>query len=420
MGQNCKQSHCRDSCRTRRKEGIQISCEILIFSQVLLSPIEHIIAKGNGWNIDEHHAVLVRCTDTSELILITKEGLFIPGPYQEVIKAQDKIILEEYEVCIIKNQQGQFSYKHGNKPEDRAFFVPPFHELVYLTWSNPIVISRVAKVKEEPSPFRQVSRFDLRPSFMNYEFIARTVDNVELAIAITFFWRILDVEAMILKSADTPGDVCTHARSVIIQAVANYKLLDFLTSFNEIIVKHILKNEDNFYTERGVELLNVEVMKFSCVDSNTNKVLQEIIQETTERLKALEKQRSNNEVAQAKVEGQIIEEETRAKLEMVKIQAQIQQEKENAELVDLKKDHEKRQARIEGEAEAAKIMAFLNSLGNIISEEKKIELFYLLRRVDAIEAVSKGNATLYYTPNDVNLSIESLAASHVKQVPQIQ
>ena len=38
-------------------------------------------------------------------------------------------------------------------------------------------------------------------------------------------------------------------------------------------------------------------MKFPCVDSNTNKVLQEIIQETTERLKALEKQRNNNEVA---------------------------------------------------------------------------------------------------------------------------
>jgi regulator of protease activity HflC (stomatin/prohibitin superfamily) len=368
-----------------------------------------VIKKGHGWNIDEHNAVLVRCTDTSELILVTKEGLFIPGPYQEVVKEQNKIILEEYEVCIIKNEQGQFSYRNGSKTEERAFFVPPFHELISLNWTNPVVLSRVAKVKTEPEPFRSVSRFDLRPSFMNYEFIARTVDNVELAIAITFFWRILDVEAMILKSADTPGDVCTHARSVIIQAVANYKLLDFLTSFNEIIVKHILSSNDPFYIERGVELLNVEVMKFSCVDVNTNKVLQEIIQETTERLKALEKQRSNNEVAQAKVEGQIIEEETRAKLEMVKIQAQIEQEKENGQLVDLKKDHEKRQARIEGEAEAAKIVAFINSLGDLITEEKKLELFYLLRRVDAIEAVSGGNATLYYTPNDVNLSIESLA-----------
>jgi hypothetical protein len=72
--------------------------------------------------------------------------------------------------------------------------------------------------------------------------------------------------------------------------------LDFLSAFNAIVTKHILQSGDRFYDERGVELLNVEVMKFHCVDKNTDRVLQEIIQETTERLKALEKQRSENEV----------------------------------------------------------------------------------------------------------------------------
>jgi hypothetical protein len=93
-----------------------------------------------------------------------------------------------------------------------------------VTRSNPVVVSRVAMDTTPPPTHKMVSRFDLRPSFMNYEFIARTTDNVELAISITFFWRIIDVEAMILKTADTPGDICTHARSIIIQAVAGYKV----------------------------------------------------------------------------------------------------------------------------------------------------------------------------------------------------
>eukprot|EP01117_Protostelium_nocturnum_P012577 TRINITY_DN4629_c0_g1_i1.p1 TRINITY_DN4629_c0_g1~~TRINITY_DN4629_c0_g1_i1.p1 ORF type:complete len:265 (-),score=80.26 TRINITY_DN4629_c0_g1_i1:65-859(-) len=243
---------------------------------------------------------------------------------------------------------------------------------------------------------------------MNYEFIARTVDNVELAIAITFFWRIIDVEAMILKSADTPGDICTHARSVIIQAVAGYKLLDFLTAFNAIVTKHILGSNDKFYDERGVELLNVEVMKFHCVDKDTDSILQEIIQETTERLKALEKQKSDNEVNEARIDGEIAVEKARAQLEMLRIQASVEQEKANKELVVLKKQHEKEEAIIEGGAEAGKIIAFLETLGTEAPAEVKMELYSMLRRLDAIKAVSSGNASLYYTPNDVNLSINSL------------
>jgi len=36
----------------------------------------------------------------------------------------------------------------------------------------------------------------------------------------------------------------------------------------------------------------------------------------------------------------------------------------------------------------------------------KISLWKILRKEDALKAVSSGNASLYFTPNDVNLSIE--------------
>jgi hypothetical protein len=80
-----------------------------------------------------------------------------------------------------------------------------------------------------------------------FDFEARTKDNVELKLGLTFFWRILDVQTMlavtgtmlhfhfyiidqiefilfiVLKfvcSDDSSGDVCSHARSLIIQAVS--------------------------------------------------------------------------------------------------------------------------------------------------------------------------------------------------------
>merc|ERR1712146_852076 len=72
---------------------------------------------------------------------------------------------------------------------------------------------------------------------MQYEFTCRTVDNVELVVDVSFYWAIIDIQKMIMCTADAPGDICTHARSKIIQSVSNKTLMEFLKDFNEIIRK---------------------------------------------------------------------------------------------------------------------------------------------------------------------------------------
>merc|ERR1719399_958238 len=72
---------------------------------------------------------------------------------------------------------------------------------------------------------------------MQYEFTCRTVDNVELVVDVSFYWAIVDIQKMIMCTADAPGDICTHARSKIIQSVSNKTLMEFLKDFNEIIRK---------------------------------------------------------------------------------------------------------------------------------------------------------------------------------------
>ena len=329
-------------------------------------------------NIDEHHAVLVRNEDTGSLLLHTEHGLFFPGPYQDIVEVQSKIILEEYQTVVYKDATGKFHYVSGNS-EMRNFFLPPFCELIRQSWSTDL--------RKEHSSCEEIWKFDKRPSYMNYEFNCRTVDNVELIIDVSFFWAIIDVKLLLEKTADAPGDTCTHARSRIIQEVSKIKLMEFLERFNEVIRDSVIG--DSFYEERGVLLHSVEVLKFVCASTATDEILQEIIKETADRLKKKERQKGENEVALSRLGGE------------------IEEEKMKKELIELKKSHLKIESRIEGEAEANKLTAFIQNCsgdGNM-SMDQAMKMYLTLRKLDSITTLSSGNSTLYVTPSDVNLSV---------------
>jgi regulator of protease activity HflC (stomatin/prohibitin superfamily) len=234
----------------------------------------------------------------------------------------------------------------------------------------------------------RLTHLDLRPKFMWYEFEARTHDNVELLIGITFFWQIVDVERMLRVTDDTPGDLCSHARSDILQAVSQVPLERFLAAFNEIIGAAVLGEADPFYAERGVMLHAVEVRSVACKDAATQQVLQEIIQETTNRLNRLQQQASANEVRLHEMRGAIEAEALRG------------------ELMEVRRAVQQAEARIAGSAEGERVRALLEGLGNDLPPEAKLAIFQTLRKQDALTALSNGNARLYFTPEDVDLRIE--------------
>merc|ERR1712226_1456345 len=86
---------------------------------------------------------------------------------------------------------------------------------------------------------------------------------------------------------------------------------------------------DEFYNERGVELKSMELTKFDCVDAKTSQILQQIIQETTNRINQLQAQESENEVKAAKLRADINIENQRKEL----IQAQAENARLEAEMV---------------------------------------------------------------------------------------
>jgi len=166
-------------------------------------------------------------------------------------------------------------------------------------------------------------------------------------------------------------------------------------SFNGIVAESFRNVErDEFFSDRGVELQSMEVTSFSCADTRTGEILQEIIQETTNRMNRLSQAESENEV------------------NLFRTQGQIEQEKLNTELLEIQYQHSQTEARVSGQSEADKVSAFLNGLTATVPKlEERMSMWQTLRKTDALSVIASGGASLYYTPNDVNLSIETKGSS---------
>merc|ERR1712061_985943 len=128
----------------------------------------------------------------------------------------------------------------------------------------------------------------------------------------------------------------------------------FMARFNEI-VRGATTSDDAFYTERGVVVHNIEVTRYECVDKQTSKVLQEIIQETTNRINRMQQQQSQNDVLKEKMAGDIAI------------------EKQRAELIKTKGDNDRLQAYAEGEANgltlAKSAATFISVLGEVLPDD---------------------------------------------------
>ena len=82
-----------------------------------------------------------------------------------------------------------------------------------------------------------------------------------------------------------------------------------------------------------------------------------------------------------------------------------------ADLLKVLQNHKLMEAQNEGEAEAERVKAFLTATeGAVTNLDTRVGLWNVLRKQDALKAVSSGPARLYFTPSDVNLSIETKEA----------
>merc|ERR1712232_1014771 len=171
--------------------------------------------------------------------------------------------------------------------------------------------------------------------------------------------------------------------------VARVTLKEFMDDLN-VISNKVYTEDQTFYQSRGVKVHSLEVTGYQCAEASTSEVLQQIIAETTNRMNRLSQQESQNEV------------------KIFEMQGQIEQEKLNGKLLEIQHEHARNESLVRGKAEAEQVAAFLHGVAEEIPKlEDRIAAWQTLRRTDALDVVSKGGAALYYTPSDVNLSIDT-------------
>jgi regulator of protease activity HflC (stomatin/prohibitin superfamily) len=233
-------------------------------------------------------------------------------------------------------------------------------------------------------------------SFYQYE--VRTSDNVRLQLEGTIFWRIEEVRKMLEMTSDPEGDIWTRCRSTLIGAISNVSLGVFMTSFNDIVIDAFeRRKDDTFYSDRGLELISMEMTNYAPVDEHTRSTLQAIIRQTVKRINELQKQQSANDVAKEKLAADIGLENNRTVL--------IEYQSKNDELV------AQTAGAIDGGKTANSISSFLDGLNKSITDPTaRIDLFKhqkLLQSAQVdVEQLSSGKASLYLAPTDMELRLQ--------------
>merc|ERR1719473_540686 len=231
--------------------------------------------------------------------------------------------------------------------------------------------------------------------FFSYE--VRTSDNVELNLEGTIFWQVSNVPLMINVTSDPEGDVWHHARSALIQAVSQSTLQVFMKSFNNITMEAFNKQAtDGFYSGRGVHLSSMEPTKFETTDAATKDILQKIIQESTNRVNRLQKQKGENEV------------------KLAELQAEIQLEQKKTEFIQTQAANKKLEAKMAGEASGMTLMraadSFIGGLNETVDNvTARVDLYKLHETLKGhnqdIKNMASGQAELFLTPSNVNLKL---------------
>eukprot|EP00931_Biecheleriopsis_adriatica_P073810 TRINITY_DN48024_c0_g1_i1.p1 TRINITY_DN48024_c0_g1~~TRINITY_DN48024_c0_g1_i1.p1 ORF type:complete len:683 (-),score=155.41 TRINITY_DN48024_c0_g1_i1:142-2121(-) len=350
-------------------------------------------------------AVLVLNKTSGLQRLISEKGTFAPAPYEIILEERSLIRVLPHEAVVVRDHTGALHVKRGDtnsggNPGEvgSAFFLQPHHELLALEWST-----YGASGSVNGSSTELVTRIDLRARKSAFKYEVRTSDNVKLRLEGQIFWQINNVDKMVAQTSDPEGDVWLHARSALIQAVSKATLSEFMANFNNITMESFkAQAKDGFYDDRGVVVQDLELTRFECVDQATADVLQQIIQETTNRINKLQAAQSANEVKAAALSAEITLEQQKGDL--------IRQQAANARL----------EAETEGEAAGLRSVkgaaVFIEGLNSSIPDvNQRLELYKLHetlkgRNKDTAH-LSGGNAKLYLTPESMNLRLDMTEAN---------
>jgi len=346
--------------------------------------------------LDTDTAVLVLDKETGQQRLNETKGVWMPQPNEVVVATQNLIRVLPQEAILVRDASGRITIHNGAEGVS-AFFLPPYTAIVQNNWSDygsPPPPGEQQMGKKVPR-----TSIDLRTQKVFFRNEVRTSDNVKLQLDGTVFWKVVNVSKM-LKTQDPEGDVWQRSRSALIAAVSRTTLNNFMASFNNISNEaYQRQTEDSYFSENGIEVQSMELTRFECTDASTSLILQQIIQETVNRINRLQVQESENEVRAAAMKSEI-------KLEL-----------QRTELIRTKAENARLQAEMDGDVDGMQLMrsaaTFIDGLNESVPDvEQRVALYSMHQKIKGKNKdtanLAAGNAKLFLTAEDVNLRMNNL------------
>lgn len=246
---------------------------------ILLYNEEQITDICKAHEINDQTGVIVKDMDTGDIKLITLNEnqnpyMFFPTPNQDIVDQHKKIILQRHEIVVIIDETGDYSFKSG-KDDTKSFFIHPKSRLLTHFWSTDLT---------DESTTREVTRFDSRRQYMDFEFNVCTSDNVEIKMNLNFYWQIVDLTKLVKKTDNVTKDICMFVINQISNIIMKKKMHEIS---NEILmlIQENLSTDDQFFEDRGVIIHRIEVTKWKYTLDILEEEYQMMIKETANNIR---------------------------------------------------------------------------------------------------------------------------------------
>jgi len=323
-----------------------------------------------------------------QVLLVDQPQFYMPAVGEVVERTVGKTLLKESEFCIIITPQGQSVLKMGSVPNQRSFFLPPFHKVLPFSMGE-----------------RVLEQFHTLPDVIPLQCTIRTSDNVQVKVDMRISFQVFEPEMYTKKPVDFYRQISFWVQNELLDAFAQQNFRDFLKHY-AASARTVTEASHKVFNEFGLKLLDVQLIHFNCVDQATQQLLdRDIITRVTKQNELLAKEadveimKREKEVQMQQMdinfEKQIKEntmelkrKELDVSLRMKEVDLQIQEEKKRTELMEIKKANVVKEGAFEGEAQGRAVEAFMSAMPQTFTAEQKLALWHRLRGLEE-------NAMLY-------------------------
>jgi len=351
--------------------------------------------------------VLDRATGVKELI--RTDGAYIPPAYQVILEERKLVVLTVTQNMIVRNNEGDLTVVSGSAPvpvgESRGFFLKPEEDIVPMHWS-----SFSSSGDDSALATETITRIDMSQRSVFFRFKVRTKDNVRLSLEGRIYWKVSDCESLVANTGDPEGDIWYNSRGALIKAVSRATFENFMGNSSAIALAAFQQQATgSFYSQRGIQVLNMDLTKYTCTDPAIDDIRRSIIEETTNRINRLQEAASSVDVKLSTLAGQLIIEQSRASL------------------LNATGANEILQARMDGEAfgrkELESVKGFLDGLNSAVPKTNdRVAIFKLKeqlrgRTTDLQNLMGSKNTKLYMGPKDMNVRMDMTAKTPAAPMP---